>query len=145
MPVLAVWLREVQDQGVLLLIIMGLAPVLVRRLRGGGACHAPDPATGRRKAVVVSVLGSLFLLSWLPAASGSSLGAQLGAGLRALIAAAILSQGMPLYRPPRGVPVFLHGVWLAFVCIVAGLALPALWPGHPMAWKHILFLADSCS
>jgi NnrS protein len=62
------------------------------------------------------------------------------AALRALIAAAILSQALPLHRLPRRQPVFLWGVWSAYLALVAGLLLPALWPGHETAWKHLLFI-----
>lgn len=132
--------ERLQLQGVLLLMVCGLAPILLPRFAGMGAAGPEGcPLGGRRIGALVWIAGGAILLSY-PWAAASEHGGWSFRGACALRAAGAAVMLRPAIHLPLRVPPFINAARVALISIVLGLALTAILPQWRIAWQHLVFV-----
>ena len=126
-----------QRQAGLLLMVFGIAAVLLPQLSCGRCCggEAPSKVQLFKPFAIATILAGSYGFTVL-----GSLGDQFGAGLRCILALVIFAHALPLFKPQRTWPKFMHGIWISCWSIIIGLGLRAVWPGHALSWDHFIYI-----
>ncbi len=138
--------RGLLHQGFLLLLILGVGGFLFPKLFAKLEV-SPQSLAGLKSGfstqwpILLAGLGiflSYFVEACVAKEVNSELGIRLGYGMRLAIGVLLLAQ-LPIWKA-SGLEYYLNFIRIALVSILAGLALPIVFPQYVMAWQHIIFI-----
>ncbi|HVO31458.1 MAG TPA: NnrS family protein [bacterium] len=145
----AMWLHDIGRamllQGMFACLVLGIGSMLLPILTRG----EPPPAPGARSATAKlahALAAALFLASFLgePIAGARGLspviGLQIGAALRAAIAATVLVVAAKAWRLPTATALHRWMAWIGAWMLPLGFALVAALPGYKRAALHVVFI-----
>jgi len=133
--------RSLVEEGLLLCLVMALAPMLTPLICHGAAPPDPEPAAARRARAWHLLAAALLLLSFaLQSALPGMTGDRVGLLVRGAVVAAHLLIWAHLLRPPTVPGLHRRLFRVALACVPLGLLAAGARPAYRIPLMHVTFI-----
>lgn len=131
--------RALDMQAFPLLMILGIGSFLIPKLAGP---HGARIAVGGVwfNAAIAALMIASYAIEHAPCSHDPVLRLRIAYALRALIFGYFLGWRILPARLHAHAPAYLKSIPIALSCMATGLALPAVWPVHTLAWLHFVYV-----